>query len=75
MLDLFAGRIFFDYEIKKILHIFHFFVDFLAIDMVYLYNGMVAKIIFLQPSHYETNITLISPKKQGSSEKKNRVFF
>ena len=48
MLDLFAGgKFFWLSESKKTHKILHFFVDFGGAAMVFLYNRMVAKIIFL----------------------------
>jgi len=47
MLDLFAGgKFFWLSESKKITNFYIFFVDFDGAGMVFLYNGMVAKIIF-----------------------------
>ncbi len=74
MLDLFSGSFFCFLQAKKILKLFHFFVDFLTIDMVLFYNGMVLKILFLQPSHYKVNITLISDKSKEAPKKKS-IFF
>ena len=48
MLDLFPGEKFFLLvRVKKNHKLLHFFVDFGDAGMVFLYNGMVAKIIFL----------------------------
>jgi len=48
MLDLFAGgKFFLLFRVKKITKFYIFFVDFGGAGMVFLYNGMVAKIIFL----------------------------
>jgi hypothetical protein len=48
MLDLFAGgKFFLLVRVKKITNFYIFFVDFDRAGMVLLYNGMVAKIIFL----------------------------
>ena len=49
MLDLFAGgKFFFVVTVKKKLTKFYiFFVDFGGAGMVFLYNGMVAKKIFV----------------------------
>jgi hypothetical protein len=47
MLDLLAGRFFSLSRVKKIPKFYTFFVDFCGADMVLLYNGMVAKILFL----------------------------
>jgi hypothetical protein len=75
MLDWFLGRIFLLFTIKKNLKVFHFFVDFLTIDMVLFYNGMIVKIIFLSPSHYKVNITRISDKSKEVARKKKSFFF
>jgi len=61
-------------ESKKITKFYIFFVDFGSAGMVFLYNGMVAKIIFLQPSHYKINITEI-PQKSKNLDPKNQFFF
>jgi|GEM_PF-2277637 len=75
MLDLFSGSFFcFLQAKKKSSKFFIFFVDFLAIDMVLSYNGMVVKIIFLPPSHYKVNITLFSDKSKEPQKKKS-IFF
>ena len=48
MLDLFAGGKFFSVvRVKKLTMFYIFFVDFCGAGMVFLNNGMVAKIIFL----------------------------
>jgi hypothetical protein len=48
MLDLFpGGKFFWLSESKNITKFYIFFVDFGGAGMVFLYNGMVAKIIFL----------------------------
>jgi hypothetical protein len=48
MLDLFAGgKFFLLVRVKKITKFYIFFVDLGGAGMVLLYNGMVAKIIFL----------------------------
>jgi len=48
MLDLFAGgKFFLLVRVKKITNFYIFVVDFGGASMVFLYNGMVGKIIFL----------------------------
>ena len=49
MLDLFAGgKFFLLVRVKKITKFYIFFVDFGGAGIVFLYNGMVAKKIFLE---------------------------
>jgi len=43
--------------------------------MVLLDNGMVVKIIFLQPSHDKVNITGIPQKSKGGAKKKIDFFY
>jgi hypothetical protein len=51
MLDLFAGgKFFLVVRAKKITKFYIFFVDFIGAGMVFLYNGMVAKILFFDRS-------------------------
>lgn len=74
MLDLFLGMSFLLFTIKKNSKFLIFWVDFLAIDMVLSYNGMVVKILFFSPFHYKINYNTNFRQKQASREKKNRFF-
>ncbi len=75
MLDLLASGFFFACESQKKNHIFlHFGVDYSSFDMVLFNNGMVAKILFSQPSHYIKYNNRISQKKQEYRQKKIDFF-
>ena len=75
MLDLLITGCFFRLrESKKTAFFLHFGVDYLGSDMVLFNNGMVAKILFLQPSHYIKHNNRISRKKQEYRQKKIDFF-
>lgn len=74
MLDLLTSGFFSIARVKKKHFFLQFGVDYFSIDMVLFNNGIVAKIIFLQLSHYIKYNNRISRKKQEYRQKKIDFF-
>ena len=74
MLDLLTSGFFSIARVKKKHFFLQFGVDYFSIDMVLFNNGIVTKILFLQPSNYIIYNNRISRKKQDCIKKKS-IFF